>query len=85
MARTEQIPSRNAKHEDEVTRGGNPTSAESGDVTDGEGFGPGARYTATLRERANKSLNRNAGPSRPSANAGELPSVTQGARKTGRI
>jgi hypothetical protein len=85
MAKTDVIPSRNATHEKEVTRSGHPLDVASGDETDGEGFGVGTRYSATLRERSNKSLNRNAGPSRPSANTGEIPMVSQDQRKTGRI
>lgn len=79
------MPSRNSVHEKDVTRSGNKGDVEGGENADGEGFGPGSRYAATLRERANKSLNRNAGPGRPSANDGVLPTPSQSVRKTGRI
>ena len=85
MPRSEMIPSRSAKQEVDVTREGHKPSVESGDVTDGEGFGVGTRYSATLRERSNKSLNRNGGPSRPSANDGVVPAASMMDRKTGKV
>ena len=61
-------------------------SAEGGQIGDGEEIGGvGARYNATLNERMNKSLNRNAGPDRPMANRGFLPTPGMGVRKTGRV
>ena len=86
MARNEKIPSRNASHQKDAKNPPNPDSADSGGGnTDGEGMGVGTIYTATLNERENKSLNRNAGPGRPSANNGEIPTPDKKVRKTGRI
>lgn len=85
MARSVKQQSRAAVHEKEVTRSGNKGDVESGEMTQGEGFGPGTRYAATLNERENLSLNRNAGPDRPSANDGMIPVPDQSVRKTGKI
>lgn len=86
MARSTELPSRASKHSEEATRSGNKGDVEGGDMTDGEfGAEVGSRYSARLLERSNKSLNRNAGPSRPCANDGEIPVVDQGVRKTGRV
>ena len=79
------IPSRSAKKQIEATHSGNGSAAESGQTGDGEGFGVGSRYSATLNERENKSINRNNGDERPSANAGMLPTPGMSARKTGRV
>lgn len=85
MARTETIPSRNASHTVNAKNAPNPLAVASGSASDGETAGVGTVYGATLSERENKSLNRNGGPERPSANLAEIPVVTKGVRKTGRI
>lgn len=81
------IPSRNTTHQKDVTNSGNPTATEGGQTTDGEGFGVGSRYSATLNERENKSINRNNSVERPSANTSTIPngSIGKGSRKTGRV
>lgn len=80
------ISSRSTKKTVEATRSGNGNSdVERGETGDGEGYGVGTRFSATLNERANKSLNRNAGPSRPSANDGMIATPNQSVRKTGRV
>lgn len=69
-----------------ATTTGHGSAAAGGDMGDGEEIGGvGSRHTATLNERANKSLNRNAGPSRPSANTGKVSTPGMGSRKTGRV
>ncbi len=76
--------SRMQKHTHDATLPGRGSPAQSGMASEGEGGGVGTKYSAVLVERPNKSLNRNAGPERPSANPGTIPMVTQGSRKTGR-
>lgn len=60
-----------------------------GPVSDGEKMGVGTKYSATLNERDNKSINRNNGSDivRASANEGMLPngSISRASRKTGRV
>lgn len=84
-----QKPSRNTTHTEDVTANPNPSGAAGGSPSDGEGFGVGSRYNATLNERANKSINRNNGEGlgRPSANTGMIPngSISKASRKTGRV
>lgn len=75
---------RNTKKSVDATRPGQPQATESGMTGDGEGMGVGSRYSATLNERANKSL-RNVGPDRPSADNADVPTVGMGVRKTGRV
>jgi hypothetical protein len=85
---SETIPSRNTSKQGSATVPGHGTDAVmSGSVTDGEltTMAPGSRYSATLNERQNKSLNRNAGPGRPSANEGKLKTPAMSARKTGKV
>lgn len=77
--------SRSTKKTVEATLPGKPGGAAGGEPTEGEGVPAGVRYTAVLTERPNKSLNRNYGPVRPSANTGMVPTVSQGIRKTGRL
>ena len=78
--------SRNKVKRKNVTTSGNGRGGQGGGMmSQGEGFGPGVRYTTTLNERENKSLNRNAGPSRPMANKGKLPNPGMGVRKTGKV
>lgn len=81
------IPSRNTVHKKDVTSSGNGTATEGGQQGDGEGFGVGTKYSATLNERENKSINRNNSVERPSANTGVIPngSIGKGSRKTGRV
>lgn len=79
------IPSRSTKKTVDATRPANPSPAQGGEPSEGENTGVGTKYSAVLKERANKSLNRNAGPERPSANPGMIPTVSQSVRKTGRI
>jgi hypothetical protein len=80
------LPSRNTQHKVAAkTPAEKSLTVEGGETSDGEGFGVGTTYTAVLNERENKSLNRNAGPERPSANTGKISTVTRGARKTGRV
>lgn len=81
------IYSRNTAHSKEVTNNPNGTSTESGQQGDGEGFGVGTKYSATLNERENKSINRNNGVERPSANTGKIDNagIGKGSRKTGKV
>lgn len=81
------IPSRNTTHSKDITNSPNATGTEKGQNTEGEGFGVGTRYNATLNERENKSINRNNSVDRPSANPGTIPngSIGKGSRKTGRV
>jgi len=80
-------PSRNTSHTKDVTASPNPGGAASGATSDGEGFGVGTRFSATLNERENKSINRNNSVDRPSANTGMIPNagIGKGSRKTGRV
>lgn len=80
-----QIDSRSAVKEKDVTRHGTKGDVAGGEESLGEGQGPSAVHTTRLREWPNKSLNRNAGPNRPSANIGMIPVPDQSVRKTGRI
>lgn len=77
--------SRSTKKETDATLPGVGKVAEGGAPTIGENVGAGSRYSATLREHPNQSLNRNAGPERPDANPSVVPTLTQAARKTGRV
>ena len=77
--------SRNTVSRVDVTRGGNSAGLSGDSMTDGEGFPPGVRFSMIINERANKSLNRNSGPERSSANNGTIASVSMADRKTGRI
>ena len=77
--------SRSTKKKVDATLPGIGKVAEGGSPSEGEDSGAGSRYQTVLVERENKSLNRNAGPERPSANPGMIPTVGQGVRKTGRI
>ena len=77
--------SRNTSHTKKVTTSGNGKGGESGMMSQGEGFGVGVSYSTVLNERENKSLNRNAGPSRPSANKGKIANPSMGIRKTGKV
>jgi hypothetical protein len=77
--------SRNSKRVVDATLPGVGKVAEGGEPSEGEGGGVGTVHSAVLVERPNKSLNRNSGPTRPSANPGVVPTVGQGVRKTGRI
>lgn len=78
--------SRVSTHKSDATLGGHAAgAADGGSEGDGEMGGVGSSYRATLNERKNKSMNRNAGPDRPSANKGTLPLVSQGQRKSGKI
>lgn len=79
------IPSRSAKKQVDATAPGHGSPTESGQLGDGEGFGIGSKYSATLNERANKSINRNNGADRPSANTGMIATPGMGVRKTGRV
>lgn len=79
------ISSRSTKKSVDATRPANPSPAEGGEPTDGENTGVGTKYSAVLVERTNKSVTRNYGPTRPSANPGTIPTVSQSVRKTGRI
>lgn len=86
MAKDLTRPSRNTKKEQDLTQESRPNPAEGGQMGDGEGFPPGSKYSATLVERQNKSINRNNDvQDRPSANGAMLPNVDMGVRKTGRI
>lgn len=77
--------SRNRTRRMNVTRGGHGSAASREMAGDGEEVGGvGSRHSAVLNERANKSLNRNAGPSRGSVNNGTIPNVGMGSRRTGR-
>lgn len=82
-------PSRNSAHQKDVTSSPNPKGSAGGQTSEGEGFGVGTKYSATLNERPNKSINRNNGSeiARPSANTGMIPngSIGKGSRKTGRV
>jgi hypothetical protein len=80
-----QQPSRNKSHTRDVTMNPNPSAAEGGMPSEGEGMGVGSTYSAVLNERPNKSINRNNGIDRPSANTGMIPGVTKAQRKTGRV
>lgn len=79
------IPSRSSKKRVDATAPAKGTDAEGGSTGDGEGFGVGTKHSATLNERANKSINRNSGPERPSANSGMIATPSMGSRKTGRV
>lgn len=71
---------------DATTPGRSLSGSTGSPAPDGEEIRQvGSSYTAVLNERSNKSLNRNAGPSRPSANRGMIPTVSSAVRKTGRI
>lgn len=86
MAKSDRQNSRNKTRRKGVKLGGGGSGAQGGSTGDGEEIrGAGASYTATLNERQNKSLNRNAGPSRPMANKGYIKGVSQGQRKTGKV
>ena len=78
-------PSRSSTKTLDVTLPGGASGAEGGDPTEGEMNVVGSSYRAIITERENKSLNRNAGPTRPSANPGMIPMVRQSQRKTGRV
>lgn len=67
-----------------ATTGGNSLGVTADGETDGETKGAGSRYSATITERANKSLLSDQ-PSRESANNGSVGQVGQSVRKTGRI
>ena len=78
--------SRGTKKRVVATRTGHGSGAQSGATSEGEEIGgTGVRYMTTLNERMNKSLNRNAGPERPSANKGAIPVIGQMYRKTGKV
>jgi hypothetical protein len=77
--------SRSTKHVVDATRRGNPSAAEGGMPSEGEGGGIGSSYSATLVERPLKTGGNNQSVSRPSANTGVISTLGQGVRKTGRI
>lgn len=77
--------SRSTKKTVNASRRGNPSPAENGMMSEGEGMPVAATQTTILNERPNKSVTRNNGNDRPSANPGMIPTVDQGVRKTGRI
>lgn len=81
------LPSRSEVKKKDATMPGRGFAAETGEMTDGEltTREPGSRYSAVLNERANKSIRRNAGPDRPSANDGMVPGASFGQRKTGKV
>lgn len=82
---SKEIPSRSTKKSVNAKNSANGAGADSGMASDGEGFGVGSSYTAVLNERQNKSINRNNGADRPSANTGMVPTVSKESRKTGRV
>lgn len=79
------IYSRASKNQADITRTPPPGAAARRTPGEGEGFGAGTSNRVVINERPNKSINRNNGVERPSANEGMIPVVTSGVRKTGRI
>ncbi len=78
--------SRASQHVVDVTNPGRGRGTVAvGSPSEGENIPVAAVQRTVIVERENKSLNRNQGPTRPSANTGEIPIVRQGARKTGRV
>lgn len=77
--------SRATKDKADITQPGSPSGAAPRSPGEGEGFGAGNTNRAIINQRPNKSLNRNDGVERPSANTGRVPTVGAGVRKTGRI
>jgi len=77
--------SRNRKHSTGAKNPGHKLPVQKGDLTEGERFGVGVDYMTVLNERANLSLNRNGGPTRPSADDATIPMIRKGNRRTGQV